>query len=88
MTDEQYRLLDKIREALEAQPEEPNQGDYEDGLMTKEEYYATYNRFEVVEAIKNIIKNEYQKNYYKLVNNIELIIIQEENYARAKRDLS
>lgn len=59
MTDEQYELLDKIREALEAQPEEPNYEDYENGLMTREEYYDAYNKFEVVDAIRTIIAHGY-----------------------------
>jgi len=59
MNDEQYELLDKIREALKAQPEEPKYSDYEEGLMTKDDYYDTYYKFEVVEAIKNIIQYGY-----------------------------
>lgn len=44
MTDEQVELLEKITEAIEAQPEKPDYHDYEYGKCSKDEYVDQYNK--------------------------------------------
>lgn len=46
MTDEQYEFLDKLRNALQEQPEEPNYENYENGNL--DEFYDLKKKWQVV----------------------------------------
>jgi len=56
MSDEQFKLLKSIRDALEAQPEEPRYENYEaEGNLDK--YYEDLAQWEVVNDIYSILEN-------------------------------
>jgi len=57
MSEKQYGLLLAIKEALEAQPEKPSYDDYEEGIISREEYYDQYYNFQIVEDIKELLRN-------------------------------
>lgn len=42
MNEKQYGLLLAIKEALEAQPEQPSYDDYEEGIISRKQYYDRY----------------------------------------------
>lgn len=56
MTDEQYGFLDKLRNALKEQPEEPNYENYEDGNL--DEFYDLKKKWEVVQDIHFLLENQ------------------------------
>lgn len=55
MEDEQRELLEKILEALESQPEEPNYDDVDNHLISHDEYVSQYYEWSLVEKIKDIL---------------------------------
>lgn len=57
MNENQRQLLVAIKEALEAEPEMPSYSDYEDGLMSRKEYYNRNYDFQLVEDIKDFLRN-------------------------------
>ena len=58
MNESQRKLLVAIKEALEAQPEQPSYADYEDyEIITRKEYYDQYYDFQLVEDIKELLRN-------------------------------
>lgn len=58
MNEKQRQLLVAIKEALEAQPDEPSYADYEDyGVISRKEYYDQYYDFRLVEDIKDLLRN-------------------------------
>ena len=57
MNESQRQLLVAIKEALEAEPGRPSYFDYEDGLMSRNEYYDRNYDFQLVEDIKNLLRN-------------------------------
>lgn len=56
MTDEQYEFLDKLRNALQEQPEEPNYANYEDGNL--DEFYDLKKKWQVVQDIYFLLENQ------------------------------
>ena len=58
MNEKQRQLLVAIKAALEAQPEMPSYADYEDyEIITRDEYYQQYYDFQLVEDIKDLLRN-------------------------------
>lgn len=58
MNKSQENLLVAIRDALEARPERPNYSDYENGLMSREEYYNQEFQYTLVDDIVNLLIGE------------------------------
>lgn len=56
MTDEQYEFLDKLRNALQEQPEDPNYENYEDGNL--DEFYDLKKKWQVVQDIYFLLENQ------------------------------
>ncbi|QBJ03886.1 hypothetical protein SAC12B_0097 [Lactobacillus phage SAC12B] len=56
MTDEQYEFLDKLRNALQEQPEEPNYENYENGNL--DEFYDLKKKWQVVQDIYFLLENQ------------------------------
>lgn len=57
MNEKQYGLLLAIKEALEAQPDQPSYAAYEDGYMSRETYYKRCFQVQLVEDIKELLRN-------------------------------
>ena len=57
MSDKQYELLLAIKEALEAEPEEHLYAAYENGYMSRETYYKRCLQVQLVEDIKELLRN-------------------------------
>jgi len=57
MNESQRQLLVALKEALEAEPEMPLYSDYEDGLMSRNEYYNYNYDFQLVEDIKELLRS-------------------------------
>jgi len=57
MNEKQYGLLLAIKEALEAQPEQPSYDDYEEGIISRKQYYDRYAQYQIVEDIKELLRN-------------------------------
>jgi len=58
MNEKQRKLLVALKEALEAQPEMPSYADYEDyEIISRDEYYQQYYDFQLVENIKELLRN-------------------------------
>lgn len=57
MTDEQYEFLDKLRNALQEQPECPSYDNYEaDGNL--DEFYDLKKKWQVVQDIYYLLENQ------------------------------
>lgn len=57
MNDEQVKLLESIRDALQSQPDMPLYGDYEQGSISRDRYYKQLYRFTLVEDIKDLLND-------------------------------
>ena len=57
MNEKQYGLLLAIKEALETQPEQPSYDDYEEGIISRKQYYDRYAQYQLVEDIKELLWN-------------------------------
>lgn len=61
MTEEQENLLVSIRDALLAKPDYPRYSDYENGLMSRDEYNKLEFQHTLVEDIERILKGEWHE---------------------------
>lgn len=57
MTDEQYEFLDKLRNALQEQPECPNYENYEEA-GNLDEFYDLKKKWQVVQDIYYLLENQ------------------------------
>lgn len=58
MTEEQENLLISIRDALLAKPDYPSYSDYENGLMSRDEYNKLEFQHTLVDDIAYLLKGE------------------------------
>jgi len=57
MNEKQYGLLLAIKEALEAQPDQPSYDDYEEGTISRKQFYDRRAQYQLVEDIKMLLWN-------------------------------
>lgn len=57
MNDEQEKLIESIRDALQAQPDKPFYEDYERGNISRHQYYEQLYKYNLVEDIKELLRD-------------------------------